>query len=394
MKLASVISPDRKNLYLLFLLFLLSVHYGYLVDDCYQMDFRAFYVAAKSFINGLNPYYNNVVISEEYFDSNRLETTSRFFYPPTALLFLFPFGLLSYAQSKFIFSFINWAALISILLMMKKRYDIKSEYILLIFMSFPVLAHFERGQIDIIILFLIIFSYYNKARWFSGLALAITVAIKLIPCLLLLYFLYKKEYPIILSTLFFIAVFVFGGILFIDSSFYVDFFNCLFTDKLANESILMPAPEHYRLTLNTIVSPEGKFTFNHNYIHGLLNPLYYAGAYIYVISLSILLFYIYISRKFLTMDDEEKFFTFLILMMSANKLLWIMGLVWYIPLAFRYLKEKTSFIETVLIFLPLYFPAAVRHNHIFMNYILVIITVSYFHYKKIRTQGFSCAGLN
>ena len=75
---------------LLGLLLALCCFYGNLARDSYMDDFRAFYVAAEAVHDGLDPYVNQVNVSEKYADALWLKADSRFIYPPSALLFAPP----------------------------------------------------------------------------------------------------------------------------------------------------------------------------------------------------------------------------------------------------------------------------------------------------------------
>ena len=86
------------------------MYLGYLVAESYQMDFRAFYVAAKSVLHHLDPYLNPVSEWPELFAAGNADANpaSGFRYPPLAALLFMPLGLLAYEPSRVLFSLLNF----------------------------------------------------------------------------------------------------------------------------------------------------------------------------------------------------------------------------------------------------------------------------------------------
>ena len=135
----------------------------YLILESYQIDFRVFYVAGKSVLYHLDPYLNHVSqFPELYVPVNAHDApTSGFLYPPLAALLFAPLGFFSYAVAKIIFNLIIIFILliISLKFVQKSQFELPGEAILFIMSSFPVLATFERGQIDILVLYLTFLSF-------------------------------------------------------------------------------------------------------------------------------------------------------------------------------------------------------------------------------------------
>ncbi|MCX6790659.1 MAG: glycosyltransferase family 87 protein [Candidatus Gribaldobacteria bacterium] len=361
---------------------LLSLFYFFLVLESYQMDFRGFYVAGKSFSNGLNPYLNNIAISPVYFDSNNFLATSRFIYPPIALFLFAPLALLPYFWAKLVFSFLIGVCLFLVFYLLKKRFDIKTEFLLLIFLSFPIVASFERGQIDLLILLLVILAWFKKDKWYGGLFLATACVLKVYPVLLWIFFAVRKNWKIVISSGIFLATIFFSSLLFLPVGLFADFMGSLFVSK-AKVVLDINLPGYYLdQATKTIVSPEGNFIFTHKFIHHSLNFMDWLGKYASLLAGCLLLVFSYFTRN-KDYPEEFLFFSALVLMLLGNSALWIMGLVFYIPVSFYLLKkyEKNVFL-CLLILLPLFLPNFIILFGYNLNYFVALLVLIYFFRLK------------
>lgn len=342
-------------MFMVFLVLVCSILIG-LAYTSYQMDFRAYYIAAKSFVAGLNPYENNLLVSDEYVDPGVLRQNSKFIYPQPSLLFLSPLALFSYKTSKIIFSGIVLVVLLASFFLLKKRFPINDAVFLLLLLSFPVLANFERGQVDIIILFLILTSYYQREKWYAPLFLAVAISVKLIPCLLLIYYVVlDRNVRYVLKVIGF-TMLTFGmSMLVMSTSIYLGFFYRLLSGFTVDPTNVFTMPENYNLIGRIIVTPDGVYNYTHSFVHKSLNPLFSLGAANFVLAFILIGITVSILKR-KSVDKEEAFFILLIVIMSANRLLWIMGMVYYLPLVFLYMRRFTSLKYRFLILLPLIFP--------------------------------------
>ncbi len=173
-------------------------------------DFLIYYQSIQLILSSQSPYHNQGFVIN---------------YPPSALLFFAPFGIISYGLSEKIWISLSVLALtISIFLILKlvnKKFDIL--VFLLVFglamLSFPVKYNLGMGQVNLFILFLASLCFYGYRtgnKNLAGVALGVASAIKLTPVFLLLFFIRKKEFKIAsaaLLTVFsitFLTIFLFG----------------------------------------------------------------------------------------------------------------------------------------------------------------------------------------
>jgi len=82
---------------------------AYLGLESYGIDYRAFYLAGKAVLQGLDPYLNHIAVSSDFYGPVNAELAyySGWKYPPLSSYLFAPFALLPYEISKaiFIFSF-------------------------------------------------------------------------------------------------------------------------------------------------------------------------------------------------------------------------------------------------------------------------------------------------
>lgn len=366
---------SNNDLFLFSVLLLSSMHYTFLVMDSFQMDFRAFYVASKSILQGLNPYVNNITKSIEFWDCDNAYSLSRFIYPPTALVFLFPLSWARYGLSKFLFSCIIGLCLLLLFYIFKK--NLKNETLLIAFFSFPVLTSFERGQIDILIILLVALFYLNKESFIGAMFLSIAISIKLLPGLLLIYFLFRGQFKIISRVLLCIFFIFFISLLIFDIELYYDYLNNFI---LSRNPVMLNGTFQELIENNRVMG----YTFNHNYVHNsmsIFNALFrkicgstLAGR---LVPLLLMLLLGFIYRKF--DDNEILFYSFALASLIVNDHLWIMGMVWYLPIFFIMVKEKnTTMFQHFLLIIPLYLPNNIIVKGYNMNYVLAVCLVLYF----------------
>jgi hypothetical protein len=172
-----------------FIYLLPSVLIIYLVLESYQIDFRPYYVAGKAVLYGLDPYFNHVNQYPEFYTPLNAGAApgSGFIYPPFAALLFAPLALLPYTTAKIIYSAIALIMLWFLLfaLVRHQRFAISGEGLLFTMASFPVLAGFERGQIDIVVCALAIWAFlifqHTRNYIFPALLFALSISIKLFP---------------------------------------------------------------------------------------------------------------------------------------------------------------------------------------------------------------------
>ncbi len=157
-------------------------------------DFSGYYFGAQYFLDGVNPYHGG----------GRLYTP--YVYPPTVMLLFLPLTLFSYQTAGLIWITLNFILLILCLLLLARIIGIKiisstNLFLMgLVFISFPVKFSFGMGQINILVLTLLVGSLWllkqKEEKWF-GILIGVSLIVKLFPILLPVYFLLKKKFNIL-----------------------------------------------------------------------------------------------------------------------------------------------------------------------------------------------------
>lgn len=134
-------------------------------------------------------------------------------YPPISEIFFLPLTLLSHQIALVVFTYISFASIIgSIFLSLKiATKKVPWHYFLLFitlsFASFPIRFSLGMGQVNMIVLFLLLLTVYLETKpinnsFAAGLSLGIAIALKPIFAFFLLFFALKKSWKIVLiSTL-------------------------------------------------------------------------------------------------------------------------------------------------------------------------------------------------
>lgn len=155
-------------------------------------DFEVYYNYSKIFLSGGNLYAQNVPLN----------------YPPSALLFFTPFSLLSQKTAEIVLTTLSIIALLTSLYLLTKplikNLSLKLIIMALILQSFPIKFTLGMGQVNLIVLFLIVFSFIKdqeNKQIQAGIYWGIASMIKLIPLPLALYFLAKKRYKALFTGL-------------------------------------------------------------------------------------------------------------------------------------------------------------------------------------------------
>jgi len=191
---------------------------GKLIRDFPLNDFSVYIDGTKAALSGENPY--------------KLKFFDRFNYPPAAALFFMPLSKLPIQLSEWIFTTVSvislWLAVSWTLKILdwEPTGPLKWLIFALSLKMFPMKLTLALGQINLIILALLVGSFYfceglalrSKARPFkilSGILLGLAIVLKLTPAPILIYFLIRKKWKVIKWSAATIAVLtVIGGIVF------------------------------------------------------------------------------------------------------------------------------------------------------------------------------------
>ena len=155
-------------------------------------------------------------------------------YPPISEIFYLPLGLLPYTQALAIFTFLSFASIVgSVLLSLKlvlKR--VPWHYFLLFLggtlMSFPTKFALGMGQINPIVLFLLLLGVYldrkNNSLW-AGVFLSVAIALKPIFVFFLLFFVLKKSWKTVLTSVLLVTILAISTLTFWPLDIWISWFE-------------------------------------------------------------------------------------------------------------------------------------------------------------------------
>ncbi|MCB9747389.1 MAG: DUF2029 domain-containing protein [Candidatus Omnitrophica bacterium] len=197
-------------LFLIFVIFIGNiVRYSHRSEKRAYADFRVYYATAERFIQKENIY------------ARPDESITPYKYSPMFAMIMAPLGFLSQKQASLVFFTINFVAIIAILMLAKRffqiqDFDFKQTSILyflsILFTSRFILLVTDSGQVGLLILLLVIGSLYllwKDKPLSAALCLAVSIMIKYMPIIFLPYFLIKKKYKFVAATVLFLILFSF-----------------------------------------------------------------------------------------------------------------------------------------------------------------------------------------
>jgi len=354
----------------------LFIYPAHLVAQSYQMDFRVFYVAAHCVVRGLDPYLNPVGLHPELFAASNADYhyPSGFIYPPVAALLLSPLGLISsYDVARVLFSLFLIVAsvitfiLINRLLTSRGGSAVSHHALLFSLVSLPYFANFERGQIDLILLGLVVLTFYlytlTPQRGLAAFLLAIASQLKVFPGFLLIYFIQvEKDWRFVMQFLG--TILTTNGIsyIFFGQEVYYHFLQRSFPQffgSLTGSEIAVENPQH---TLHGYIvkAIDGNYKIlSHDFVNGRMNPLFIDHTFLaFFVGIFLLILTLFLTRK---KSRILRFFQCLTFLNLLNPRSWVMGLVWYFPLFF-YLFDRFEARFKPLLFLPLFLPPFLELN--------------------------------
>jgi len=337
----------------------------YISNETYAIDYRAFYLAGKSVLNNLNPYLNHISLSSDFYGpiNSELSKFSGWKYPPLASYIFTPLASLPYELSKNIFNLISLlsASLLSFLILKKRLFYLNPNSLIIVGISFPLLATISRGQVEILLVCTALLSlyFYKKNKVFlSANLIAILGFIKIFPLLLAITFI--KNYQ---RKKFFIYLIISLLIL-----YFLNLILCplewrqSFIERITipwNEiplGDLKELPENIGIIKDSMMvrtSDARNLFHSHYFVFGFANPLLSNNLFLSGIigTIGALICLFKYSKYSLTLC----FFTIMNWINIINPISWIMGLFWYVPLfIFSYEKIKPSL--KIIIALPLILP--------------------------------------
>lgn len=169
-------------------------------------DFSQYWISAKALVTSRDPY-----LTPELLGPNAT--------PPISEIFFLPFAFLSHQAGLVLFTYISFASIIgSVYLSLKITAKKVPWYYFLFFIglsfaSFPIRFTLGMGQVNIIVLFLLLLAVYletksRKNSLAAGLSLGAAIALKPIFAFFLLFFLLKKNWKLVLISTLMIVILI------------------------------------------------------------------------------------------------------------------------------------------------------------------------------------------
>jgi Glycosyltransferase family 87 len=343
-----------------------SVLIAYVVLESYQMDFRPYYVAGRLLLLGRDPYLNAVTEFPALYVPGNADALSHsgFVYPPFATVLFVPLALLPYATAKLIYSGLSLACLWSLLFWLVRlvTIEVSGGAITLVMCSFPVLAHFERGQFDLFVCYLTIvgFGIWRRSgkSTLPALLLALAIGTKIFPFVALLYWAVKRQYRLVVKTLLALLVLMVAPLVYFGPTVYQHYGQALLPQVFGPLIAAGPIDLHGQTFAHQVVQAiEGnRLRLSHDFVEGYMNPFLRNPAHSFSVGLIALGVMIYATRK---QSIEQQFFSSLNAIHLINPKTWIMGLVWYIPF-FLENFDRAKPPQKVLLALPLCLPPSLN----------------------------------
>ena len=365
----------------------------YISNETYAIDYRAFYLAGKSVLNNLNPYLNHISLNFDFYGpvNSELSKYSGWKYPPLASYIFAPLASLPYELSKNIFNLISLSSisLLSFFIIKKRLFSFNPNSLIIVGISFPLLATISRGQVEIIIVSIALLSLYFFKRdkiFLSASLISILGFIKIFP--LLLSFAFLKSYK---RNKFFVYFFVSLLIL-----FFLTLIICplewsqSFIERTITPTNEIPLGNLKELPNNlgiikdtmTVKTSDARNLFHsHFFVFGFANPLLsknlILSGIIGIIGALICLF------KYTKYSTTLCFFSIMNWINIINPISWIMGLFWYVPLfIFSYEKIKPSL--KIVIALPLILPPFLNISG-YLAAIISLFILSFFSKEGLKS---------
>jgi len=345
-------------------------------------DFGNYYYGSKLFAEGknLDSLYQDI----HWFNSQiKLYGEKDYFenyipVPPANLLFYAPFTFLSSQSAKLIFNiFCLLILIVSLTRYLKLIPDLKFYYLFALpVILFPLYTNFLQGQSYILILALLLeiyINYYKKQYYLIAVFIAMLFQIKLFPVFILGYFIFKKEYKIVLLSCLMILLFTLLIAITVGKDLVVNYY-----------SEIVP-----RLFKNEIVDP---FYTGHQSINILLkklfcldelsnpSPIIDLPVAVVILESILVCAIIYIAFYIVKLKNTILSYSlFIFFGILAGKYITAYSLILLLPFAFSLFSFKRSGVYIVILFLICNIPLSYLENFSFpLKYIRILFMLILF----------------
>ncbi len=365
----------------------------YISNETYAIDYRAFYLAGKSVLNNLNPYLNHISLSSDFYGpiNSELSKFSGWKYPPLASYIFTPLATLPYELSKNIFNLISLLSIsfVTLFIIKKRIFHINPYSLIIVGISFPLLAIISRGQVEILIVCIALISLYfykQKKIFLSANLIAIMGFIKVFPLILALAFIKSfrknKFYIYLIASLLILY--------FLNLTLCPLEWRQSFIERIMIPWNQMPLGDLEELPNNLGVIKDSMMVrtsdarnlfHSHFFVFGFANPLLsnnlFLSGTIGIIGALVCIF------KYAKYSTSLCFFTIMNWINIINPISWIMGLFWYVPLfIFSYEKIKPSL--KIIIVLPLILPPFLNISG-YLAAIISLFILSFFSKESLNS---------
>lgn len=205
------LSRRRKKIALVLFLFFegyLLFHYGYRQQRLLHADLPSFYFSAQmAFVEGRSPYdfatmaQQGTIIKQPIFP---------YLYPPSSLVPLFPFSLVSYDTAKWLMVIGNHLLLVLLAYLLAFRIGRFSDSTLgffvcaLLLISFPSTQTLVHSQVNFMVIVLICLAWLglrSRDGWWPGISIALAVLLKQSPVILLALLVLERRWKALSASL-------------------------------------------------------------------------------------------------------------------------------------------------------------------------------------------------
>jgi hypothetical protein len=365
--------------YVLFLLVAaLPFYKNYLWDqiDRGALDFPTYYAAGKMVtelkISPLDDF--------QWYKAREFVPEKKIFsylYPPPSLLIFIPLSRFPYETSKVLFLIVNHLLFIASVFFLIKATKLELGHIftaallISLFSFFPLIQTLDYGQINILILFLLVaffIAYQSREKpWLVALPLSLAILIKVYPAIFVLLLIFRKEKKILLWLLIFLIAICALSAIVLPPEVWTDWLtNVAFNGGYISQLQEQAPGTHENQSMNGFIT---RLAFGGERIEAYLPVLYSLAkplAYTLAIAFTAIIsapFFIY--PKIQTESFNLQFSIFLIAMHILAPITWdhhlvILLPVFFILLSFLKLHNQWPFstllLPVLLFWLGLKFP--------------------------------------
>jgi len=341
----------------------------WVAHESYQMDFRAFFVAGKSCLENLDPYWNHADLGPEFRDSLNGRPGSRFSYPPFAALAFLPVATLPYVVAKQFFSVLLGVAFLVVAYLSAEDLEPPPrEAVFVAALSMPVLTTFERGQVDLLLVAAVLAAWRlsgSRRSLAAAVLVALAGAVKIIPLALAgLWVAHRRLLLTSLLALVSLSLWLLP-IPILGEEAYRSFFSQLTSVSAP------PSASPSLISLRDFVgvfSPDGvgltvmedetrlilRYDLPGKFVHRV-NPLARVGPAACLAAGVVLM--TYFSWRTRRLGAMPQLFATLPALNVLNPMSWTMGLVWFLPF-FLSRYARATWIGRLALLVPLFLPGS------------------------------------